>query len=142
MLWLCNVGKYRKILREFADRVCHDKDIGGKVLVLGTEEFMFPAIHIGAILQDNPSVSRVRVHATTRSPILVSDENEYPLHRRYQLRSCYDEGRTTFVYDLEKYDTVLVVTDSEKSSNKGIQDILAALKLVGNECIRLYNWKR
>ena len=39
-------------------------------------------------------------------------EKEYPLHSRYELNSLYDSDRRTFIYDIGKYDKVLIVTNS------------------------------
>ena len=57
--------------------------------MLGTEEFMYPALFVGSKLEETGCL--VRCHATTRSPIEVSDEEAYPLHARYELRSLYEE---------------------------------------------------
>ena len=54
----------------------------------------------------------MKCHATTRSPIAVSREAEYPLHCRYELPSFYEMGRRTFVYELKRYDRVLILTDA------------------------------
>lgn len=109
-----------------------------KILVLGTEEFMFPAIYLGYILKENDF--DVKVHATTRSPILASDVIGYPLFHRFQIRSLYDDKRTTYIYNLEMYDKVIIVTDAEKIGN-GISDLVSALQSIGNNDIVLYQWK-
>lgn len=90
-------------------------DFQGKsrILVLGTEEFMYPAIFIGKKLEDYGC--EVSCHATTRSPIAVSSEEEYPLHTRYELKSLYDENRTTYLYDIDGYDAVYIFTDADPS---------------------------
>ena len=66
-----------------------------KILVVGTEEFMFPALYIGASMEDKGCA--VRCHSTTRSPIAVSSDEGYPLRTRYELRSLYDSDRVTFI---------------------------------------------
>lgn len=106
-----------------------------KVLVIGTEEFMYPAIYIAKKAEDKGIT--VRTHSTTRSPIAVSSENEYPLHERFELRSLYDNERVTFIYDLDKYDCVLIITDSENKNKEGINSLLNALKLKENNNIIL-----
>jgi hypoxanthine-guanine phosphoribosyltransferase len=90
---------------------------GERVLVIGTEEFMYPALLTGYEIEKMGCV--VRCHSTTRSPIAVSTEEEYPLHCRYELCSLYDPERKTFIYDLENYDRVIVMTDSALASLKG-----------------------
>lgn len=106
-----------------------------KVLVLGTEEFMYPAIYIAKKIEDTGI--NVRTHSTTRSPIAVSSESEYPLHERFELRSLYDNERVTFIYDIDKYDCVLIITDSENKNKQGINSLLNALKLKENNNIIL-----
>ncbi len=112
----------------------------GSVLVLGTEEFMFPAIYLGRFLEMEGSAIEARVHATTRSPIIASEREDYPLNHRYQIRSVYDPERCTYVYNLRQYDKVIVVTDSDKTV-PGLEDLLYALKSVGNSDILVAQWK-
>lgn len=112
---------------------------GKSYLVLGTEEFMYPALFVGSKLEEAGCL--VRCHATTRSPIEVSDEEAYPLHARYELRSLYEEQRRTFVYDLETYDQVLILSDAPGNCHKGIDSLLAALALAGNQSIRWFRWQ-
>ncbi len=111
---------------------------GERVLVLGTEEFMYPAIYTASVMEDAGCL--VRCHATTRSPIAVSTEAEYPLHERYELHSLYDEERRTFLYDLKKYDRVAVLTDSRPTSERGIRDLCCVLAECGNTDIHVIRW--
>ena len=111
-----------------------------RVLVLGTEEFMYPALYIAGKLEAQYKESFVRFHATTRSPIIVSSEKEYPLHTRYELKSFYDRERKTFIYNLEKYDRVLIITDAAEDSREGSDTLADALRSCGNEEILLVRW--
>lgn len=120
-----------------ADQIALDG--GESVLVLGTEEFMYPAIYVADQLGRAGCV--VRCHATTRSPIAPSTEQEYPLHCRYELRSLYDPGRKTYVYDLGRYDKVIIITDApESQSSPGIHDLCRAAAANGNEDIYVVRW--
>lgn len=110
---------------------------GERVLVIGTEEFMYPALLTGYEIEKMGCV--VRCHSTTRSPIAVSTEEEYPLHCRYELRSLYDPDRKTFIYDLESYDRVIVMTDSALVSLKGLETLTYALRMK-NENITVIRW--
>lgn len=108
------------------------------VLVIGTEEFMYPAL---VVAQNIEKIGlRVRFHATTRSPIIVSSEERYPLHTRYELESLYDKKRKTFIYDLDRYDCVLVITDAANAKMEGLDTLLAALHISGNEKIYVIQW--
>ena len=115
-----------------------ETETGRRILVLGTEEFMYPALYVGAKLEE--AGYTVRMHATTRSPIAVSKEEKYPLHTRYELASLYDKNRTTFVYDLAEYEEVLVLTDAQKQETEGWEFLQRALTLNQNRQIRGIRW--
>ncbi len=109
-----------------------------KILVLGTEEFMYPSIYIASMLEKNGNT--VKCHSTTRSPIAVSLEEDYPLQERFSLVSLYDDNRKTFIYNLDKYDEVLIITDSTNKSRMGINSLVNALAEKGNTNISLVRW--
>ena len=112
---------------------------GAGVLILGTEELMFPGLLLGAALEQRRPDLRVRFHATTRSPIAVSREADYPLHRRWDLPGLYDSGRRTFIYNLDSYDQALIVTDS-CFWDRGLPCLETALRQAGNRRITLIQW--
>lgn len=109
------------------------------VLVLGTEEFMYPAIFVAACMENKGM--DVRCHATTRSPILTSKEEEYPLHTRYKLVSFYDAERTTFIYNLKQYDKVVILTDATEIQELGKRTLVQALQKNGCQDIVIVQWK-
>lgn len=80
---------------------------GKTVDVIGTEECMFPAIKLGELLEEKGF--DVRCHATTRSPIVPSGDEGYPLFARYRAESVYDRERRTFIYNLFECDCRIVV---------------------------------
>jgi orotate phosphoribosyltransferase len=133
--------KYDEENKQFADfvknalRSKHYRD----VLILGTEEFMYPAFCLGDFLLKGNRVEEVRVHATTRSPIIASGQVNYPLFSRYCIKSLYDDSRVTYVYNLREYEKVVIVTDA-LNRNSGVSDLLHALKSVGNRDIILTRW--
>ncbi len=110
---------------------------GRRILVLGTEECMYPAIFVGAEIEKKGA--RVLCHSTTRSPITVSSETDYPLHERYQLLSVYDPDRKTYIYDLHSYDLVLIVTDADIRDTGGIRSLYNAISFKNKE-IELIRW--
>ena len=87
---------------------------------------MFPAMLVGHRLEQNDPQSEVKFHATTRSPIEISDGEGYPLQSRYPLLSLYDEDRHTFIYNLKKYDHVIVITDALPLAQKGLESLIGA----------------
>ncbi|MBQ9142216.1 MAG: phosphoribosyltransferase domain-containing protein [Lachnospiraceae bacterium] len=112
------------------------KELSGKVLVLGTEEFMYPALYVARRLEEKGL--EVYSHATTRSPIAVSSEQEYPLHVRYELCSLYDRERVTFLYDIDAYDVVFIITDARAEQQEGLNSLINAVRQRNNKifCIR------
>lgn len=83
----------------------------GRVLVLGTEECMLPALLLGEKLEKQTEAA-VLCHATTRSPIGIGT-GSYPIRNGFQLRSFYEAERRTYLYNIADYDRVIVVTDSQ-----------------------------
>ncbi len=112
---------------------------GRRILVIGTEEFMYPALGLGTLLEREGG--QVRCHSTTRSPIAVSSAPGYPLHDRYELRSLYDSGRVTFLYELSAYDEAVIVTDAEETGREGLYSLIHALAAGGNERIHVIRWR-
>lgn len=95
---------------------------------------MYPTFCVGEMLIRSGISENVRIHSTTRSPIVASNTADYPLYLRYQLRSLYDERRTTFIYNLKRYDRVIILTDTQEY-NRGLWDLCNALESVGNNNI-------
>ena len=136
---ITEAGEYQEACNRLWDEIKEKTNPAryGRVLVIGTEEFMYPALHIAAKLQE--CGVEVKCHSTTRSPIAVSSEEEYPLHVRYELRSLYDKERVTYLYDIDRYDWVLIVTDSDCSEQEGRNTLLNAVKMK-NDKISLVRW--
>ena len=97
------------------------------ILVIGTEECMLPAICIGRTLE--PGGFKVLTHSTTRSPIAVSQMPDYPIKEGYQLYSFYDINRTTYIYNLQYYDLVLIVSDTNQWRYEAVNSLMNALKI-------------
>lgn len=128
------VGFARSILNE----VKFDLD-NRSILVLGTEECMYPAMILGREIENSNHYSGVKVftHSTTRSPIGIAKDQEYPIQNGYKLKSLYDSNRITYIYNLRKYDQVIIVTDSREIVDSSLESMILALKLSGNHHILL-----
>lgn len=145
--WNCRivtaVDTIRRKLHQFIEKSIKEVIFTGnehKILVLGTEEFMYPGMIFGKELEVRyPSVD-VRFHATTRSPILTSDDPAYPLQNRHTLDSLYEKDRRTFIYNLEKYDQIFIVTDAAPINDRGLSSLFSALEQYGNDNIHLIMW--
>ena len=118
-------------LGNFVSETLTREKISGEVLVLGTEEFMLPALLVGRRLEENFSVV---THSTTRSPIGICAEKNYPIRSGFKLRSFYDAARTTYIYNLKNYSAAVIVSDAENFS-AGLSDLVTALKVHGVEKI-------
>ena len=144
--WNCrqatNVTTIRRLTAQFIDSAVTDLEIGQeeRILILGTEEFMFPGMFVGAEIEKRWPEKTVRFHATTRSPIAISGDEDYPLHNRIPLTSLYDDGRNVFIYNFERYDKVLIITDANPFSEDGLNSLVGALEQYGNDDITLIQW--
>lgn len=110
-------------------------NVPDNVLILGTEELMYPAIMLGAMYEHVGH--NVVCHSTTRSPICVvseSTDESYPLHSAYKLPSVYDENRLTYIYNVGTYDHVIIVSDCDAGS-VGLKCLILVLRLMGNSDI-------
>ena len=119
------VGECRNVAGQFLTWANLPRD--GKTLVLGTEECMLPAILLGEQLAQLQEGGVVRCHATTRSPIGISREEGYPIFTGAQVRSFYSDTRKTYLYNLESYDTVVVVSDAGCEDAEALCSILSAM---------------
>lgn len=134
----------RSSTSQFANEILEHLNISEndkKILVLGTEEFMFPAMYLGSLIEDRLPASKVKFHATTRSPILVSSDSDYPLRNRSVLESFYESGRQTSIYNLERYNKVIIATDAEEMVPDGVNSLVNALVRFGNTDITVIRWR-
>ena len=125
-----------KLCRQISEKIIFGS--GERILVVGTEEFMYPALVAAEHIKKLGN--QVRCHSTTRSPIIVSREETYPLHTRYELASLYDRERKTFLYDIDRYDKVLLLTDAPSGQQEGIRSLVNAVRKAENEEIYLVRW--
>lgn len=115
-------------------------ELSGQVLILGTEEFMYPAILAADQLQKRWPDCQVVVHATTRSPIKISQDDTYPITNGCQLASLYEADRQTFVYNLRPYDWAIWLTDAENLQPFGAFELEQALQQAGCKNILGVRW--
>lgn len=112
-------------------------NIYGNVLVMGTEEAMYPSLVLAKHIEDSGIAGKVRCHSTTRSPIGISCADGYPIRSGHIVHSFYDENRTTFIYNLDKYDTAIIYTDSCAPVRKAVDDITELIRRNGCDNILL-----
>ena len=121
----------RRLAEELLEQVRDRLPPAGSLLVLGTEECMYPALVLGRLLEETFPAARVLCHATTRSPIGVWDAPGYPIRNGVRLESFYDPARTTYLYDLTACDAALVVSDAPAPSEGALAGLAAALDRLG-----------
>lgn len=139
------VGAYENSIASLFDEIVNagdaDFSAAGSALILGTEECMYPAILIAQRMSSLAPKCNIRVHATTRSPILpYRGRTNYPIRSRRRLRSMYDAKRTTYIYNLKAYDKVIVVTDAPGDITPGAEDLRDALLEAGCRDIQFVKW--
>ncbi|MBQ3665332.1 MAG: phosphoribosyltransferase domain-containing protein [Lachnospiraceae bacterium] len=152
---ITSVKDYRCKLDEFVNKIASGmidqiasskKNDNQSILMIGTEECMYPAIRLGEYFLEIRFATNVKTHSTTRSPILVSSREGYPLQTRYEMASLYDSTRRTFLYNLARYDQVWIITDAARVKHQddfmaGLNDMIKALQMNGNDAIRVVVWK-
>ncbi len=134
--------EYQKACETLAKKIydMFEKKVGNNILVLGTEECMYPAIVTGVYFEKKGK--NVKTHSTTRSPIVARKEENYPIFNKSIFESVYEKGRKTYLYNLTKYDTVIIVTDAQNYNKVGVKGLLKALKNYENDNIIIIRWKK
>lgn len=92
--------------------------------VIGTEEDSLPSILLGGMLAEKGFYTRV--HGITRSPILPSGAEDYPIKTRSVLRSLYDSERTVYLYNRVECDLSVIITDAEKPDSRALEAVCGA----------------
>lgn len=132
------MGAYRESLRviaaQTAERILPELGKASRILVLGTEECMYPALMFGVILEKRCS-AEIFCHATTRSPIGISEVLDYPIKNGFHLQSLYQHTRNTFIYNLTGYDAAIIVSDAKDNAQEGLQMLSATLNASGTTAI-------
>lgn len=127
------IDAYKTSCREIAGaliaRMAQSVEPGSRILVLGTEECMYPALILGDELERLDRRYQVRCHATTRSPIGICRDAGYPIASGSQIPSFYAADRTTYIYDTRAYDAVAVISDTPVAGTQALSHLLAAFPL-------------
>ena len=135
--------EYTRKCEEAAAQICsaigHRFAENEKVLVLGTEECMYPALILGRAIEKQGLASPVISYATTRSPIGICSQKGYPVHNGAKLGSLYEEERITYLYNLDQYGQVIIVSDSGEKNPQGLKNLAEALNHYG--CKNLLYWE-
>lgn len=99
------------------------KDKNEKILFLGTEEFM----NIPLELSSKSKLNNVSFFATTRSPIIPIENNQYPINSKIEFKSSYNSDVINYIYNIDKdeYDRCFVFLETKiKDNNKSVIDAI------------------
>ena len=122
---------YRLCIAKF-DLIKNKYDFKKKnVLIMGTEECLFPALMIGKYIEDSLDVKSIMCHSTTRSPIGISNASGYPINSGFCIHSFYDFNRDTYIYNLREYDIAVIVTDAGPCFSTALSELSAILSKKG-----------
>lgn len=80
-----------------------------KLIVLGTEEFMYIPMIIAS------KIEGAKYQSTTRSPIYANSSEEYGVQYAARFKSPFDKGVTNYIYNVGSgmYNEVLFITERE-----------------------------
>ncbi|MEY8321113.1 phosphoribosyltransferase domain-containing protein [Lachnospiraceae bacterium 46-61] len=139
----CSAKEYQMCCMHLAEQIYNIvcSNTIKSILILGTEECMYPAIFTGEYIEKKGICKTIKTHSTTRSPIVPRVQEQYPIFNRISFESLYEKGRKTYLYNLEKYDIVIIVTDAQNYNKTGEQQLLQSLKSYGNETVSIINWR-
>ncbi len=117
---------------EAAEMICNELDLSNKheVLVLGTEECMFPSIITARELSKRFGITTF-CHSTTRSPAYFSVMTGYPMQNGCKIHSFYDKERINYIYNLRKYDAALIISDATEPSAEALSTMKKLLLSYG-----------
>lgn len=129
-----NIIEYNLECRKIADIIVENVDFSGckDVLFLGTEECMYPSILAATILEKRFRFNAY-CHSTTRSPVCVSTDEDYPMQNGYKICSFYDVDRVNYIYNLREYDMAIVISDAKNPDAKALAMLDAVLANHGTE---------
>lgn len=138
------LGVYSRELFAETERLCAElcesisalAASGEAVEVIGTEELCFPPIVLGRMLEQRGF--RVAVHGQTRSPMLPSSEEGYPVTSRARLTSFYDPQRRVYLYNSEPCALSIIMTDADDPSPEAVNELCGA---AGGEKTALCLWR-
>lgn len=130
-------GGINTLAQNLLERYKNQIQQANNILVLGTEEFMAVPIYFAREIEKFGK--SVVCHATARSPIgvlkpLVQDTStaEYPIKKGYKLVSFYQKDRNTYLYSMNHYDLVFVLTDSKEIPEGAIKTFSSLMSIYKN----------
>lgn len=112
-------GECERLCNALSERLGEALADAETVEIIGTEELCLPPIILGLLLTEKGKT--VRVHGITRSPMLPSAEEGYPIRERAALKSLYDPERRVFLYNRVPADLSIIMTDAENPDEDALR---------------------
>ncbi len=135
-----NCGEYfdecNRLCNELLEQLVGVLEGVRSIELVGTEEFCLPPILFGKLLTEKGIT--VRIHGVTRSPMLPSDEGDYPIRDRAVLTSLYNSERKVYIYNCVRCDLSILMTDAEDPDNDAVSRLCGAC---GGERVALVRWR-
>lgn len=138
------IGDYKQAVDRLAESIDKEsliEDSYKEILIIGTEECMYPAIKVAEHLKNKYQDKKVLCYATSRSPIQVLDNENYILFNRAKFTSFYNQDRMVYLYNLKKYDKIIVITDAKKIPKETLDEFVSILVQFGNKDIDFVMWE-
>lgn len=113
----CNYDT-KKLVDILASFMVNASSLSDRILVLGTEEFMYIPLMTAHELENRGFY--VRCHSNTRSSIDIirdSKNKGSELVSKFKIPSAYDNSRDTYIYNLEYYDRIFIISDATTPKN-------------------------
>lgn len=137
----CSFGiEERALARSLYEQYKEEIKNVDKILVLGTEEFMSVPIYFAREIESHQK--EVVCHSTARSPIGVNNTlAKYPITKGYKLPSFYDVERLSYLYHMEHYDLIFILTDSKSIPKETIKAMSYLMSIYKNYNTQLIQFK-
>ena len=137
----CSFGiEERALARSLYEQYKEEIKNVDKILVLGTEEFMSVPIYFAREIESHQK--EVVCHSTARSPIGVNNIlAKYPITKGYKLPSFYDVERLSYLYHMEHYDLIFILTDSKSIPKETIKAMSYLMSIYKNYNTQLIQFK-
>jgi len=126
-----NNGNYNLLFKNISNDISlYNKSI----LIIGLEDFLFPALYVSYKMEQIGN--NVYFQHTTAFEI-----DNYSIKSKYYLTSVYNVKKKVFIYNLKKYDCIIIVADMYAENKTGFSNLIAALKSYGNKNIYIIKWR-
>lgn len=90
---------------------------------------MYPALEAGKVAGTAGNGRECPLPRHNQKPLGICTQEGYPIFSGSKIPSFYEENRTTYIYDTDVYDVVIVVSDTPVKGTKALAGLIAAFPL-------------